>query len=347
MVRDLLAWWGGQLADCVPEEWRRFASSSHDALVIAPIGPIADAPKTVSVSLRRNGRENPLGRYALATGDLLDLARPAGRPAVLRLAEADVLRKTVTLPLAAERDLAQVLAFEMDRETPFDADEVFWTHSMVRRDQERGRLSARLLFVPRARLSTLLDALGKAGILPKRAEIGDGPDRGLFFPLDSGGGPLGAVTGRYLLRWPAAALCVGLAAAVIATPLVRQASTLADLDQEIAAGRSAAAEAEKLRREIERLAGSAELIDSERDKAGRPLLVLAALTRMLPTDTYLTEFRQQQLKVTVSGRSAGASRLIGALSNGDQLRNPSFAAPVTRIEALRAEVFTITAEVAP
>jgi hypothetical protein len=49
----------------------------------------------------------------------------------------------------------------------------------------------------------------------------------------------------------------------------------------------------------------------------------------------------------VSGRSASASRLIGALSAGDQLRNPSFAAPVTRIEALRAEVFTIAMEAAP
>jgi hypothetical protein len=37
-------------------------------------------------------------------------------------------------------------------------------------------------------------------------------------------------------------------------------------------------------------AGSGELIDSERDKAGRPLVILAALTRMLPADTYLTEF---------------------------------------------------------
>jgi general secretion pathway protein L len=347
MVRDFLAWWGGQLADCAPEQWRRFGLSDRDALVIAPVGPIADGPETVAISLQRNGRENPLGRYAVATGDLFELPRPAGTAAVLRLAEADVLSKTVTLPLAAERDLAQVLAFEMDRETPFNAEEIFWTHRVVRRDQQRGKLSARLLLVPRARLSTLLDALGKAGILPERAQIGDGPDRGLFLSLDSGGERLGPATGRHLLRWPAAVLCAGLAIAAIVTPFARQASNAAALDQEIAAGRLAAADGEKLRREIERLSGSAELIDSERDKTGRSLLVLAALTRMLPTDTYLTEFRQQQQKVTVNDRSAGASRLIGALSGDDHLRNPSFAAPVTRIEAIRAEVFSITAEVAP
>jgi general secretion pathway protein L len=67
----------------------------------------------------------------------------------------------------------------------------------------------------------------------------------------------------------------------------------------------------------------------------------------LPDDTFLTELQLQQQKVIVSGRSASASRLIGALATGNHLRNPAFAAPVTRIEATRSEVFTITAEVGP
>ena len=99
--------------------------------------------------------------------------------------------------------------------------------------------------------------------------------------------------------------------------------------------------------EIERLSGMANLIESERDKAGRPLVTLAALTRMLPDDTYINELQLQQHKLTISGRSAAASRLISALSAGNQLRNPTFAAPVTRIEATRSEIFTITAEVGP
>ena len=346
MIREFLTWWGGQLADCVPEKWRRFGPSGDDALVIAPIGPIGAVPEAISVRLRSNGREHPLGRYDLTTADLLRMPRPAGKT-VLRLTEADVLSKTVTLPLAAERDLGQVLAFEMDRETPFGAEEIFWTHRVIRRDRQRGQLSARLLLVLREPLSGLLDALGEAGLVPKRAEIADGPDRGTFLPLDSADGHPGAAVGRHLWRAPAAALCAGLLIAVMVAPFARGAWTAATLDEEIASGRTAATEAENLRREIERLQGSAELIDSERDKAGRPLVILAALTRMLPADTYLTEFRQQQHKVMVSGRSASASRLIGALSAGDQLRNPSFAAPVTRIEALRAEVFTIAMEVAP
>lgn len=345
MFREFLVWWGRQLADLVPEQWRLFASPSDDALLITPAGAVAGAPETVAVSLRRNGRENLLGRYALTNG-MPGLPRPAGLPAVLRLSEADVLSKTVSLPLAAERDLAQVLAFEMERETPFSADEIFWTHRIVERNRERGQLSAQLLLVPRARLMALIDALGRAGIAPKRAEVAAGPDRGLSLPLDGDGRP-DRTRGQRLLRWPALALCGGLAIAVVVTPFVRQASMSAELDEAIARDRSAVAEAEKLRQEIQRLSGSAELIDSERDKAGRPLAVLAALTEMLPQDTFLTEFRQQQQKVTLTGRSGGASRLIGAMSASDRLRNPSFAAPVTRIDATPAEVFSITAEVAP
>lgn len=347
MLRDLLTWWVGQLADCVPERWRRFGSVSSDALLIAPAGSLADRPEAVAVSLRRNGRETSLGRFGLAGGELADIPRTAGKPAVLRLNEADVLSKTVSLPLAAERELEQVLAFEMDRETPFSAEEVYWTHRVTRRDRQRGQLSVQLLLVPQAALAALLAALGRAGLQPRRAEIVAGPDQDLYLPLDADGGRLHGAAGRHLLRWPAAAVCIGLAVAAIAAPFARQASTLTTLDQEIAKGRAAAAESDKLRQEIERLSGTADLIESERDKAGRPLATLAALTRVLPDDTYLTELQHQQRKVTLSGRSAGASRLIGAISAVSQLRNPTFAAPVTRIEAARAEVFTISAEVAP
>jgi hypothetical protein len=55
----------------------------------------------------------------------------------------------------------------------------------------------------------------------------------------------------------------------------------------------------------------------------------------------------QQRKVTLSGRSAAAARLIGALSASKGLRKVAFAAPVTRLDAIRVELFTITAEVAP
>jgi general secretion pathway protein L len=276
---------------------------------------------------------------------MAELPRAAGKRVVLRLRQTDVLAKTVSFPIAAEPHVHQALSFQMDQETPFTPDEIYWSHFVSRRDRQSGRLSVRLLLVPRQRLAALLGALDRVGIVPNRAEIGDGPDQDRSLPLDDGAALVGAP--RRALLWPAAACCLVLALGTIATPFVRQEISLASLDQEIAAGRATATEAEQLRRDLDRLSGTVDLVESERDKAGRLLATLAALTRALPDDTYLTEVTMQQRKVTLSGRSAAASRLIGALSAGEGVRNVAFAAPVTRLDALRVEIFTITAEVAP
>jgi general secretion pathway protein L len=345
MVREFFIWWFGQLLDLLPQRWRQSAFHTADGLIITPVGPLGHGAEAVAVDLRRNGKESPLGQFAIGSIGVPELPRTPGATSVLRLGESDVLTKAVTLPLAAERELDQVLAFEMDRETPFAAEELYWTHRISAVDRPNGRLSVRLSLVPKSTLDPLLTELAQIGIRPSRLEIADGPDKGLSLPLSGHGGRAHHASDRFL--WPAAAGCAILALAAIVTPFVRQGLVLGSLEQQVASGRAAAAEADRLHKEIERLSGSAGFIEDERDKAGRPLVVLAAATRVLPDDTYLTEMELRQRKLTLSGRSAGAAKLIGALAADGEFRNPGFSAPVTRLEALRAELFTINAEVAP
>ena len=51
-----------------------------------------------------------------------------------------------------------------------------------------------------------------------------------------------------------------------------------------------------------------------RKQVGSPLHSLALLTDVLPDDTYVTTLGLRQRKLTVSGRSASAARLIGAMA---------------------------------
>jgi general secretion pathway protein L len=345
MFRDFLSWWLRQLTELLPQRLRRSAPSAADATVITPVGVAGREVEVVEVTLRRGGKENLLGQFALSASGLAEIPRSAAKPAVLRLGEADVLGKTVTLPLAAERELDQALLFEMDRETPFKPDELYWNHRVEATDRQNSRLLARLVLVPKANLARLLDLLGHAGVIPVRAEIADGPDSGFWFPLDGYGH--GVAHGASPLVKPLAVCLVVLGLAAVAIPFLRQSAAMSRLDQALAAGRAAAAEADALHRETARLAGSADLVEKEREKVGQPLAVLAAATRVLPDDTYLTEMQLQQRKLTISGRSAAAARLIGVMSADSEFHNTAFAAPVTRIEALRQEIFTIVTEVAP
>lgn len=344
MLADLYRWWIGQLSGCIPERWRRAISPTQDSLTITPIGPVNAGLSTVSISVRSGNRETLLGEFPVAGSELSKVPRRPRLPVVLRLLDSAVLCKTITLPLATERDLAQVLSFEMDRETPFAAEEVLWAYRVVERDEQRGQLIIRLRLISRALLASLFDALTKAGTLVTRAEIVGGADDGLALPLDVGGGQAGRRSGRELLRWASAAICLLLFALAAAAPFVRQAWDIAKLDREITTDRGAAEQAERLRHDIDHLEGASDVVKKERAAAGDALAVLAALTAALPDDTYLTELQQQEHKVTFGGRSAAASRLIGAIAKSDELRNPVFAAPVTRMEATHQEVFSISAE---
>lgn len=342
MIGAFLAWWLGQLSALLPGWLRAAGSRPADALLIAPAGALDNAGSCVA-TLRRRGREMLLGHFMPGSEELRELPVRLGVPVALRLSKREVLEKTLSLPLAAEAELDQVLAFEMDRETPFAPDELYWNHRIETVDRQRRQLEVRLTLLPKVRIAPLMAALAKVGIAPTVAEIGDEDEAALVLPLDDGGGAHRSGRSRRLVWVPSACLLL-LAVAAAAIPFVRQAAALAALDREIGAARQEAQQAEALRQQIDRLSRSADLVRSELSKAGRPLEVLVALTGILPDDSYLTEFDLRQRKVTLSGRSAHASGLIGALAAGSRFRNPTFTAPVTRLEAAQVEVFTIVAE---
>lgn len=347
MFHEFFAWWIDQLSDCVPERWRNAVAPVQDRLTISPVAPTASGMTAVSISIWTKNRETALGEFSIDEINPTDLPGASRLPIVVRVLDGDVLCKTITLPIAAERDLAQVLAFEMDRETPFAVDEVLWSYRLTGRNKQRGQISARLRLVSRAQLAPLLDVLAARGISVTRGEIAGGVDDGLTLPIEADRVETKRRGSAHFLRWAAAASFLVLAAIVIAVPFVRQARDLARLDREIAAGRGAAEQAEHLRQEIDRLEGAGAVVQKERADAGDALAALAALTAALPDDTYLTELQQQQNKVTFGGRSGAASRLIGAVAQSKELHNPVFVAPVTRMEATHQEVFSITAETRP
>jgi general secretion pathway protein L len=339
MLGEFLTWWTEQMLQWVPA---RDPAAAH-ALILEPL----PGWQEVDVILRRRRRDRPLGRFPL-DGSGPPLPPPAARaPILLRLPPGLLLEREVTLPLAAEREPARVLAYEMDRITPFAAHEVVWTHAILRRDRARGRLHLRLSVVPRDALQPLLTALDAAGLAPALLELPDaaGTPRRIA---------LLAPNSRRIrqLRRAACGLCAALAVAAIALPFVLQSRAGQRIEARIAALRPAVDEAEALRRRIAARTAGIDVIAAERQRLGDTLAVLAALTNLLPDDTYLTDLALRQGRLTLNGQSAAAARLIAALSADPAIRAPEFIAPVTRVNgaggaAGHDDLFAIRAAVAP
>jgi general secretion pathway protein L len=191
----------------------------------------------------------------------------------------------------------------------------------------------------------VIAALARIGVAAPMLEMprGDGPPH--LIPLTSPDFFL--LRRRRLQLALAGGLCAVLTLVAVALPFARQALAVADLDARIQALRPRLAAVETLRRRAAGDAAGADVLARERAQLGDALQVLATVTEILPDDTFLTEFTLSQGKLGIRGQSATAARLIAALAAEPTLRNPAFAAPVTRIDSGHAELFSIRAELAP
>jgi general secretion pathway protein L len=317
-------------------------ASQSDALLVAMAG-MSDAPQ-IRLSLRRRRRETPLGSFRLDEAGrraaMAAIRQRSGR-VILRPDPAAVLERKVMLPLAAEHDVTQVLRYEMDRLTPFAAEQVFWSAIVERRDRAAGRLEIRLSLLPKSLVQPALATIAAIGLKVSAIETASHSGAPRLIDLV----PPSSQRRRTLaFAWAA---CGVLAVIALATPFVTQSLARRTVEARIADLQPRIAQAEALRRRL--AAGSAgnDVIATEHAGIGDALQVLATVTELLPDDTVLADLSLRQSKLSISGRSRAAPVLIPAMAGDPALHNPSFAAPVTRTPDGNADTFVIRAELGP
>jgi general secretion pathway protein L len=326
MLARFFTWWIARLTELLP-----------NAAAEAPDGIVIDMTEdqTVSASVRRKGRLEPVTLGAAA--------RLAGRkPVMLRPPPGAELVKHHIVPTAPKRQLDQLLRYELARITPFPADDLFWRWDGHPKLGDKSRTDVVLTLVPKQALAPAIAALDGVGLKGRFVEVGPADHPRLLPIMEGEDQSTGLVLFKGLF-WACAVLAV-IAAAV---PLVRQSLALHATDAAIAELQPTIGQVEALRRGLTAEGAGRAVLARELERTGDVLQVLAMVTRILPDDTFLTDFALRERQMTISGRSASAPRLITLLSADPTLRNTSFAAPVTRIEGATADVFSIKTEIGP
>jgi general secretion pathway protein L len=344
MLTEAVDWWATRMTELMPAQLTRRPLGWANAVIVVA-GRSAGSPATLL--LRRNRQETLLGNFINGPTDRGTTRAalngpPRDLPVLLRPPPGALLEKPLVLPMAAERELQRVIGYEMNRVTPFELDDVFWTWDIMQRDHSRGRLHVRLSLVPKTGLWPLITALDDAGLSPAALEVtqSSGPPRLI---------PLRQDTTR--LAWQrrvAVALgsgCGALAVVAVALPFFLQSLALGAVQDRIAAVQPQVAEAQSLRQRIAAENAGQNAIADARSRLGNTLEVLAAITQLLPDDTFLNDLALHQRRLTITGQSAAAPKLIAALAADPMFHNPGFAAPVTRNEAAGRDVFSIATEV--
>jgi general secretion pathway protein L len=338
------AWWGGELVALLPERVREILWPRRARLELACHGEDLEA-EFIETDERR-----PLGRLGLGEGgagerDKLFEQHPALLDAELRLrlSPGQCLVRTLKLPAAAAENLQQVMAFEMDRLTPFKASQVYYSARIVERLPDTRQIRVELALTPRLKLDPLLDELAAAGWRPGMVVVdGEAGEHDLL--PEKYRGPRSMLPHRLTVAF--SVLFGLLLLATLALPVWLNRGLEQTLQREVKQVAKVAKEVEALKSEAERLTHESGFLLRRKRLEPATVEMLDELSRAIPDQTWLNGLQFRDHKIVMQGQSPAASSLIERIEASPVFKNTSFVSPVTKDIASGQERFQIATEVA-
>lgn len=294
-----------------------------------------------TMALRLDGPDGPDVPQAIA-------ARLKDQPVELRLDGRRLLARPLELPKGAEPYLPGIVRAQIDRLTPWTAEEALygWT-APQEAPGERIRLT--VAATPRGAIAPLLSrlrglAVGPISIVASLEEAtGPTPVR-LLEQHDGAPFEAGRIR-KVLMGLLAGTALLAAATLVISDFVVRSLNEeLAGIEQSTAATRRLLVAA----RDGLGADGPA-LRALERRKREAPIttLTLEDLSRVLPDDTYVTDLQISEDRARIAGVSAAPAGLVRLLEQSGHFTGATFVAPTTPVPHGHGERFDIEARIVP
>lgn len=341
-----LAWWKLELRKLLPDSVRAklrharrrvYFQYSGDELAVS-VQDTGPRQELQVLSPEQNTRlQQQQLHEMLAERELSDVARD------LLLPESEVLRKEIVLPAAAEVNLAQALAFEMDRQTPFQSKDVFFDFRVLQRDKEAANLHVEFVVAVRAPVLKAIQALEAIDLAPSGLDVElDGKPAGMnLLPLDQRHRVVNKKSRANLMLAGAAVL---LLFSVMAQSLWLKQHQLAELQSAIDDVREEALQVQQIRDRIKDASEAAGFLMQRRASTLPAVRVLTEVTRILPDDTYLDRLLVDASSVQMQGKSQNAQQLIELVNQSPLMSDASFRGPTRLDSQTQKEIFDISAQ---
>ena len=314
----------------------------------------------------------PLDKYWVDRTDTVDIRlttdaatalppRIAGRDVRILVDAAHVLQKSVGYPAVVEENLAAVIANDLDRQTPFTADQIYLAHRVERRYEAAdglAKIDVALTIVLRRVVAPLLERIRAAG----------GTVYSVMTPAVAGGTPLELLSpaerrSRRLSRLQKlnlallAVLALLIVAAMTVPTLLRR-ETVVELVPMVEKARSEADATRKIEAEFQRLSQQYQLASTKKHQAFAAIDIIEELTRLSPDTTWLQSLEMKSppggnkanrsvREVQLIGEAAAASKMIELLEQSPLLQNTTQRAQTTRGSQPNTERFQIATELKP
>jgi len=343
-------WWAGELRGMLPPHWHGWFGGGADWHLLQYAG--------TQWTLRRAGYSAVLARWdesdeasatdagvgqAAMKAVLQKVDRDDLRLALL-LPPAAVLRRALVLPVAARDNLQQVMAFEMDRQTPFSMAQVYYAARELRGPAIAGRFNAELVVVTRGMLDPVLAYLHTLGVSIDAVDLAVDNERLGVNLLPSEQTPR-HVRPRQRLNLALAATCVLLLALMLGQWLHNRQAALAQMQTEVDDMRGEAQQIASLRQQLQDNAGAAGFLVQRKKGTVTMLSLLQDVTTRLPDSAWLERFNVDNTgQIGMQGQSLQAAKLLDVLKDSTLITQASFQGSIQPDPTSGKERFYLTAQ---
>ncbi|MGR9013440.1 MAG: PilN domain-containing protein [Gammaproteobacteria bacterium] len=351
-VKKFFRWWRRELEFLVPEKIKRLVNEQQSFIIVRPEG------NQLALTYAGNGVAEPLAvleRNASGAAQYKTLLSKDDRLAkanlILRLTGQEAIQKELALPAAVKENLYQVVAYEIDRYTPFQTEQVYFSVKVLEVENEPGQIRVMLVLTPRETLDALYEDIKAMGMSPLFVDYEATPNDleqcyDGYNLLPEHLREKTANTPR-LIYTALVATVLLLLGAVLVLPVWFEYQTVNALQEKIAAVEKDAKGVKALQMEIDAMIEETQLLIAEKNTMPMVIDILNTLSALIKDDTWLAYAQYSDGHLQIQGESPAASTLIGVLEDSKLFDNARFVSPVTQDKASGQERFQITVDVTP
>ena len=349
--KTFLHWWGRELAFLVPERIRDIFSHKQGFIIVS-----AAEDQQLSLTYQVDGQTEHLAtlepdkstntyfRDLLAGDEKLGKAK-----VILRLTGKEAIQKELSLPIATKENIDQVVAYELDRYTPFKADQVYFAvKRFPKQSKEVEQFKIQLVLTTKETLDDLYTTVKAMGIEPMIADY-----EGVFNNFEYNNETYNLLPDRLrakvaklpqIIHSTLISLVFLLLTAVIVMPVWFEYQAVEALTKKVQKLEKEAKKTKALQQEMSAMVEETQQLIDEKKSTPSVLVMLSTLSVLMKDDTWLAYLQYTDRQLQIQGESPAASMLIAVLEDSNEFSNAVFVSPVTQDSLSKQEHFQITVE---
>ena len=348
VIKKFFHWWKKELSFLIPNTLSQFFNDGTGFIIIQ-----IKADKIHFTSVNNNKTQNIAHLERNEAGLLnyqqlkLDNVNLEKSKVILRLNKNEGVIKELTLPKAVEENLSQVIAYELDRYTPFNQQQVYYAVKKIAIDNDKIKL--KLILTPKNKLDSAYETLNQWGIIPWLVDY-DGMVNNLqddyqYYNLLPEEKRYKQNKKALIFQSSLIASIVLLFASIFILPVWFQYESGKSLENKIYKIKRKAIEVQELQNKIAVLSEKTDWLIAQKEKYPPLIEILETVSQLLKDDTSLTLLEYKNKKVHLTGESPAAATLIKILESSALFSNADFESTVTKNKTTGLERFRIIVSV--